>query len=115
MRFAILMGFIIIAFAVASGCAPEKVVGPKGERGERGPSGPEGEDGANAVIDVIDPCGQETEFDEVILRLRDGRLYAYFIHNRHGRMVLLDAGDFITTDGTNCHFTVTEEGDVTWN
>lgn len=103
----------LVIFSLLVACAGER--GPQGPRGEAGPIGQPGQDGADMVVQVIDPCGQETEFDEVILRLADGRLYAFFVENRQGRMVLLDKGDFVTTDGTNCHFTVTDEGDVAWD
>lgn len=66
----------------------------------------------NSIQEVIDPCGEETEFDEVILKLASGEFLAYFALNgdaKKARLVLLDEGvNYQTTDGTSCAFIITD-------
>lgn len=63
------------------------------------------------VVEVIDPCGQETDFDEVILRLDDYVLLVYFQQGRNRRLSILISGrQYVTTDGTNCRFEVQDDG-----
>lgn len=64
------------------------------------------------VIDVIDPCGAEAPFDEVLLRLADGSLVAFFQQGNNRFLANIPPGDYVTTDGTNCRFTVTEDLEV---
>lgn len=70
-----------------------------------------GTDGSDApptnftIIDTIDPCGPEAVFDEVLLRLADDSLLAFFAGSG-GFLTLIGPGNYITTDGTNCQFAV---------
>ena len=79
-----------------------------------------GEDGQDApssiysIVDVIDPCGTQTRFDEVILRFADGELLAHYSDGDKQHFSFVGPGQYVTTDGTNCHFQVTEDGDVVW-
>ncbi len=90
--------------------------GPQGEKGDQGETGPQGVPGEAAVLEVIDPCGDAPGlYDEVILRLANGQLLSSFSDNASGkntRFSILTAGTYKTTDGSNCIFTVTAEGDV---
>lgn len=88
----------------------ESIVGPKGDKGEQGIPG------EAAVLEVIDPCGDAPGiYDEVILRLANGQLLASFSQNASGlntRFSILTAGNYVTTDGSNCHFSVSLDGEV---
>lgn len=64
------------------------------------------------LIEVIDPCGQEVVHDEIILRLTDRSLIAYFENGGNRFLSELLPGEYVTTDGSNCHFTVTENLEV---
>lgn len=57
------------------------------------------------IVEVIDPCGAETNYDEVIVRLSDTALMVFFAQDG-GRLSLIGVGKYKTTDGTNCKFEV---------
>ncbi len=86
------------------------VVGPQGETGPQGPAG------EAAVLEVIDPCGDAPGiYDEVILRLANGQLLTSFSENANGkntRFSILTPGSYVTTDGSDCSFTVSADGSV---
>lgn len=96
--------------------------GPAGDRGPAGAQGPAGSDGAAAamsayaVAEVLDPCGDAPGvIDEVLLKLANGQLLASFSDNSSGkntRFSIIPAGSYVTSDGTNCHFTVDSSGAV---
>lgn len=71
--------------------------------------GEDGLDGQDAVIEVIDPCGKQANNDEVLLRLSDGKLYAYFEQGSHRFLAEITPGNYQTTDGTNCKFRVSND------
>lgn len=121
---------LLLALLVLNACSPEKgdpgipgqsIVGPQGIAGANGRDGVDGSDGVNgtngadAFVEVIDPCGKETNLDEVLFRLADGRLFAYFESGSNRYLTLVQPGTYQTADGTHCVFTVTESGDVTWD
>jgi hypothetical protein len=96
-------------------------VGAAGADGQDGVDGEDGSDGINgtnglnadltySVVSIFDPCGASGGYDEVILKLGNGKYIASFSDNASGnntRLVMLAAGgSYITTDGTNCHFTL---------
>lgn len=96
--------------------------GPKGDTGEigpQGPQGPAGNDGQDApatdytVVEILDPCGKESAFDEVLLRMADDSILAYFAGSG-GFLTLLDPGNYVTTDGTSCLFTIDNELKASW-
>lgn len=82
--------------------------------GEDGQDGLDGVDGVNGTdglfVDIIDPCGQEGNYDEVILVTNAGQFVAYFAQNgaaNQARLTILVEGPtYKTTDGTNCKFKV---------
>lgn len=76
-----------------------------------GAIGPQGPAGLNAILEVIDPCGDETDFDEVLLRLADNTLIA-IIESKHDYATVIRPGTYRTSDGTNCIFTVTADGRI---
>lgn len=98
--------------------------GEIGATGPQGSEGPQGEEGASApaspyeVTQVIDPCGDAPGiYDEVFLKMANGTLIASFSDNAAGnntRLSILVPGSYVTTDGSNCHVTVHNDGTVTW-
>jgi predicted nucleic acid-binding Zn-ribbon protein len=74
--------------------------------------------GYNNIVSIKDPCGDGAGFDEVFLKLSNGKYLASFSENSSGkntRFSLLADGSFVTTDGTNCQFTVSGSGTVISN
>lgn len=86
------------------------VDGSDGLDGQAGQDGIDGVDGTSGLFVALhDPCGQETQFDEVLLETRDGQFLAYLAGSSttNSRLVLLDEGiNYTTTDGTNCKFKI---------
>jgi hypothetical protein len=95
--------------------------GEKGEKGDQGNKGDNGEDGQDAspssysIVAVIDPCGDSpNEFDEVIIRLADNSLIAYFEDGGKRFLASIPAGSYQTTDRQKCNFTVNANMTVTF-
>lgn len=126
---------LLLGFAM-SGCAK----GPRGDRGQDGAGCTiqpvtggslvkcgkstsavilDGQDGTDApavlsVSEIIDPCGKQASFDEVLLRLSDGSLLVHFSNGSNQFLSLIGPGSYVTTDGTSCHFTVNADGSVSY-
>lgn len=92
--------------------------------GAPGATGPQGQPGtpapptAYSVVNVIDPCGPSGGADEVFLELANGTLVASFSDNAAGqntRLSILNDGSYVTSDGTNCAFTLSTDTSVTPN
>ena len=81
--------------------------------GVRGISGENGNDGQNAVVEIINPCLRAANMhNEIFLRLADGNIVCSFSDNFQGdntHLALLYAGDFTTSDGYNCLFSVDDD------
>lgn len=87
-----------------------------GLNGLNGTNGHNGTDGQNApptvytVVGLVDPCGDAPGiYDEVFLRLQNGTLIASFSDNSNGqntRFSVIGQGSYVTTDGSNCYFSV---------
>jgi len=88
--------------------------GAEGEQGPEGGQGVRGEQGESPIIEIIDPCGKESSYDEVLFRLSDDLIYAVYSDKEKVHLVELIPGTYTTTDSTNCKFTVTEDNDVIW-
>jgi hypothetical protein len=73
--------------------------------------GQDGVDGQDAAIEVIDPCWDGPGVDEVILRLVDGSLLAWY---KDKGLFVLSPGNWVTTDSQSCHFTVDVNNQVSW-
>lgn len=69
---------------------------------------------AYTVVQIIDPCGKQTAFDEVLLKLANGSILAHYASGSNQFLTYVTPGSFVTTDGTNCHFTVSSTGNVSW-
>lgn len=67
-------------------------------------------------VGLVDPCGDKPGiYDEVFIRMANNTLVASFSNNVNGdytRLSVLVAGNYSTTDGDNCSFTVNEEYDI---
>ena len=89
--------------------------GEDGERGSVGIDGAKGEpgiDGKSFIVKIIDPCGDSPkELDEVILQIDTGEFLAYFESSGARHLAILPDGDYITTDNSQCPFTV-KEGEI---
>jgi hypothetical protein len=87
-----------------------------------GTDGTDGVDGQDApptdytVTEVVDPCGDHpTKVDEVLLKLANGQLLVLFVDNSNGknpRLSVLPPGNYMTSDGTACYFTVDANNQV---
>ena len=64
------------------------------------------------IVGIIDPCGDGVGFDEVLLRLRDGTLIAFFESNGKRHLSVIKSGNYITTDLQRCRFAVNGMGEV---
>jgi hypothetical protein len=67
------------------------------------------------VVALVDPCGPQSQFDEVFLQLANGDLIAHYSDgngtNRREFLTLIDPGfSYVTTDGTHCYFSVDNNG-----
>ena len=79
--------------------------------------GRDGEDApasAFMIKDIIDPCGSESAFDEVLLVFANGDILAHYAAGAKQHFSFIGPGNYITTDGTRCVFSVSEGGEVTW-
>jgi hypothetical protein len=67
-------------------------------------------------VAVIDPCGDKPGvIDEVLLKLSNGSVLASVSDKRNGentRFAILPANNYMTTDGSNCYFTITSQGEI---
>ena len=88
--------------------------------GKPGDKGDQGNPGVSPTIGrpilIIDPCGPQSQYDEVILRLPDNTLISSFSDNANGqntRFSILKPGSYITSDSTGCYFTVDSNLNIT--
>jgi hypothetical protein len=95
-------------------------VGPKGADGSDGKDGENLAAGPYSIREVINPCGAVGAHDEVILRLENGQILGHYSQGQKQFFVLLTQGNYETTDGTKCKFSVdsslnvTDENATTW-
>jgi hypothetical protein len=84
--------------------------GTNGSDGTNGVNGIDGVDGSDAILEVIDPCGPGSSYDEVILRLNDGRLVALYKKS----LIILTPGNYKTSDAQKCKYTVESDLTINW-
>jgi hypothetical protein len=96
------------------------MAGEVGQRGEVGPVGPAGRDGADAplsVVAILNPCGDAPGiYDEVFLKMQNGTIVASFSDTASGqntRFSVLTPGNYETSDGDACYFTVDANNNIT--
>jgi len=66
------------------------------------------------VVGFKDVCGDKSGIiDEIMFKLADGRYVAYFESGGDRRLSVLPAGNYRTTDGSNCYFTVNSSNQIT--
>lgn len=70
---------------------------------------------------VVDPCGDTgSVYDEVLLILSNDQILASFSENTSGkntRLSYIPDGNYMTTDGSNCYFSVSSSEDnrtISW-
>lgn len=75
-------------------------------------------EGYSNIVQVIDVCGDNaSRVDEVLLKMSDNSILASFSDSASGantRFSILAPGNYVTSDGTNCAFTVQSDFSVTW-
>ncbi len=79
-----------------------------GENGEDAPPT------AYTITEMIDPCGNQSGFNEVLLRLANRTLIAHFSQGNKQFLTVIGPGNYITTDGHGCQFTVDNNLEVSW-
>lgn len=90
--------------------------------GADGADGVDGVDGTNATInpysvtEIVDPCGDHAgHFDEVLLKMYNGDIVAYFKDNGSREfLTIIGAGNYQTTDKQKCNFSVDSNRNITW-
>lgn len=67
------------------------------------------------VIDLIDPCGDGPGYDEVLVRMSNGDLVAYFEQGSNRFLTVLTRNAYYrTTDAQGCNFYLGAAGTVSW-
>lgn len=80
-----------------------------------GANGEDGEDSpptAYSIVEMKDPCGDQSGFDEVLLRTASGAWIAHFSSGQNQFLTVLTPGNYQTTDGTRCRFTLNSSGQI---
>ena len=97
--------------------------GRDGIDGSNGNNGLDGNDGLSALVKVIDPCGPQTNWDEVLFQMNGKAcneegvctdIFAVFYQGNKIFLTGLYPGAYQTTDGTKCNFKVTDDLEVVW-
>jgi hypothetical protein len=65
------------------------------------------------ITKIVDPCGDSPGFDEILLVTSSG-VVGYFEQGGKRFLATLGAGNYITTDGTHCRFSVSASGAVSF-
>jgi len=95
-------------------CGATSTVILNGVDGQDGQNGQDAPPTAYSVIEVIDPCGTAPGFNEVLLRLANGQILAHYASGALQFLALIGPGNYMTTDGKACNFTIHANGSVTW-
>lgn len=86
-----------------------------GQQGSNGPKGDQGIPGTPGTVVTAQPfCPSLTGgigFQEQYMII-DGKAYAVYYDGSHTFLAYLKPGNYVTTDGRNCHFTVNNDGSV---
>lgn len=90
--------------------------GINGLDGSAGRDGIDGRDATSAYVftEIVDPCGEQAMFDEVLFKMANGQVLALYYSKKQSFLTVVDPGVYTTTDGTECTFTVHADGKVTW-
>jgi hypothetical protein len=89
------------------GSSADLLNGATGPQGEQGAAGEDAVLPNSTIVAIIDPCGPQGAYDEVVLRLADGTLIAHYSHGNKQHFAILKPGSYRTTQGGDeCSFTV---------
>lgn len=115
-------GGALITCGVTTALLLNGETGATGSQGNTGNTGAAGQNGTNAVLPpfsvltLLDPCGDAPGiYDEVFFKLVNGTVIASFSNNFNGdytRLSVISPGSFITTDASNCYFSVDANGNL---
>lgn len=64
------------------------------------------------IVAILDPCGDSPGYDEIILRTNTGKLLAYFEQGPQRFLTIVGTGNYATTDGSSCSFSVNSQGQL---
>lgn len=95
-------------------CGPRGNDGSQGPAGAAGIAGAQGPVGRDASIQAQPFCPDNhgvNGFQESYLNI-DGQIYAVYFDRYRTFLSLLSPGNYVTTDGANCHFQITVDGHV---
>ena len=56
------------------------------------------------IVEIVDPCGKQANYDEVLLRSAAGLYLAWYLDR--GLVIVPEGVCFVTTDGTGCRFVI---------
>lgn len=88
--------------------------GPTGAQGSTGPAGADAPVSPYSIVEIMNPCGNTSQFHEVFFRLANGAVLADFSDNVAGDYtrlsLLVDGVNLMTTDHTGCTFDLTTSG-----
>lgn len=66
-----------------------------------------------SVVELINPCGDSSGFDEILFRTHNNELIAHFSSGGLQFLTILTPGNYVTTDSGTCNFTVHPDLKVT--
>lgn len=87
-----------------------------GQDGAQGAAGLDAPPTPFTPVGLVNPCNDTGQGHEVFFQLADGTLIASFSDNAAGdntRFSTLFPGNFVTTDGYSCYFTIDATGNIT--
>lgn len=71
---------------------------------------PNGQNGSSSIVNVVDPCGDGSGPDEILLVMDNGQVIAWY--QNLGLSVLQPNQQYRTTDAQQCRFQVDVNGNV---
>lgn len=83
-----------------------------GQDGEDGEDGEDAEPTAYSIVELKDPCGDQSGFDEILMRTQSGKWIAHFSSSGNNFLTVLTPGTYVTTDQTRCMFTLNSAGQI---
>lgn len=65
------------------------------------------------IVQFIDPCGDKPNvYDEIVMRTSKNKLIAFFKNGSRRELIVLEPGDYVTTDAQHCRFTVLKDVEI---
>lgn len=83
-------------------------------KGPKGDPGPRGEPGDPNIENVVLCPSISGPYPENLLRINDVLYAVYYDASRGASLVVVTPGNYVSTDGRNCHFTVHNDLTVTY-